>query len=438
MTESPCIGQKIRALRKKKGMTQQELAGDAFTKSFISQIEKNHARPSLKSLQIIADRLGKPVAYFLDEDYGPRPDDPDKVDHLILLATRLEQENKNSDAANYYKEALSLTDKRDYQRRGRLYLLLGKTHHRLNQPQNAMQMLELAVAELELTRDWGLLSYAHVALGELLLAMGDLEQATHSLEKALDAAQRHPQLLHGLESRILANLGIAYARSKQYEIGETNLLLALEKAEEDNSFYMYGDVCAELGHIYFHQQALEKAGHFTDRAWYFYSAISNLESQIECQIRRGAIKLAQDDLALAERYFLEAAEKSKEAGYVSQQAHALESLAQAYLEAPSPHKLNAAQVILEEAYHLYTEPTQQARALQLLGEVYHRQGNLDKARHTLENAAQVLMQSAEKPQLAEVYSRLGELSQLQGDTDQAATFFQQSVSIFREMQLKGS
>ena len=143
-------------------------------------------------------------------------------------------------------------------------------------------------------------------------------------------------------------------------------------------------------------------------------------------------------MALAERYFLEAAEKSKEAGYVSQQAHALESLAQAYLEAPSPHKLNAAQVILEEAYHLYTEPIQQARALQLLGEVYHRQGNLDKARHTLENAAQVLMQSAEKPQLAEVYSRLGELSQLQGDTDQAATFFQQSVSIFREMQLKGS
>ena len=53
---------KIRALRLKMGMTQQDLAGTDFTKSFISQIEKNHARPSLKSLQIIADRLGKTLS----------------------------------------------------------------------------------------------------------------------------------------------------------------------------------------------------------------------------------------------------------------------------------------------------------------------------------------------------------------------------------------
>ncbi len=56
-------------------MTQADLAGEEFTKSFISQIEKNQARPSLKSLQIFAQRLNRPVSYFLDDgpDTSPTP-----------------------------------------------------------------------------------------------------------------------------------------------------------------------------------------------------------------------------------------------------------------------------------------------------------------------------------------------------------------------------
>ena len=62
------LGEKIRRMRKRLNMTQQELAGDDFTKSFISQLEKNEANPSLKSLQIIAQRLNKPVSFFLDDE----------------------------------------------------------------------------------------------------------------------------------------------------------------------------------------------------------------------------------------------------------------------------------------------------------------------------------------------------------------------------------
>ena len=66
------LGEKVRYLRKRLNLTQQELAGDDFTKSFISQIEKNEANPSLKSLYIIAERLNKPVSFFLDETMGAR------------------------------------------------------------------------------------------------------------------------------------------------------------------------------------------------------------------------------------------------------------------------------------------------------------------------------------------------------------------------------
>jgi len=59
------LGRLIREARKARGMTQAALAGDDFTASFISQVERGLTTPSLKSLRIIASRLGLPVRYFL-------------------------------------------------------------------------------------------------------------------------------------------------------------------------------------------------------------------------------------------------------------------------------------------------------------------------------------------------------------------------------------
>ena len=438
MTELPCVGQKIRARRLKMGMTQQDLAGDTFTKSFISQLEKSHARPSLRSLQIIAARLGKPVGYFLGEEYAHHPADPDKVDHLTLLASRIEQEGKLSDAVNYYKEALSLTDKDDYQRRGRLCFQLGKAYRELGQPSDAMRMLELASAELERAGDWELLSYTHNGLGDLLLGLEQVEPAILSFEKALDATQRHPELLPGLHTTTLTNLGIAFARAQQYEKAEHNLLLALKGSGSNQTYYKYGDICMALGYIYFHQQALEDANRFTTRAWHFYVAIENENLQVQCQINQGSIERALGNFAVAEKQLLQAAEKARTLGQPFHEAHALEELAEVYLDwQPTViQELDKAETVLEKAFRLYTDARRQAAVKQLLGEVFYHKQRLDKAVEALTEAAELLEGVDDKSRLAEVYSRLGELCQLQGDNDQATKFLQRSVNIFREMQLK--
>jgi len=64
------LGKKIKDLRKELKMTQSELAGDEMTKSMLSQIENDIAMPSMKNLQFLAARLGKPTSYFLDENSG--------------------------------------------------------------------------------------------------------------------------------------------------------------------------------------------------------------------------------------------------------------------------------------------------------------------------------------------------------------------------------
>ncbi len=62
------IGQKIRELRVKEGITQKELAGDKITRNMLSLIENGSASPSVRTLLYIADKLDTPAGYFFSSN----------------------------------------------------------------------------------------------------------------------------------------------------------------------------------------------------------------------------------------------------------------------------------------------------------------------------------------------------------------------------------
>ena len=63
------LGEKIKAIRIARGLTQKELAGDTVTRNHLSLIESGTAEPSLSTLRTVADRLGVSAGYLLgDED----------------------------------------------------------------------------------------------------------------------------------------------------------------------------------------------------------------------------------------------------------------------------------------------------------------------------------------------------------------------------------
>lgn len=61
------IGEKIKALRQSKLMTQSELAGTQITRNMLSSIEHGTALPSLPTAIYLAERLNVPVGYLLAE-----------------------------------------------------------------------------------------------------------------------------------------------------------------------------------------------------------------------------------------------------------------------------------------------------------------------------------------------------------------------------------
>ncbi len=62
------LGEKIKAARKAKGITQSQLAGDRLTRNMISRIETGTANPSLDTVKYLANNLSLPISYLLSED----------------------------------------------------------------------------------------------------------------------------------------------------------------------------------------------------------------------------------------------------------------------------------------------------------------------------------------------------------------------------------
>ena len=66
------LGQKIRTVREAAGLSQRQVCGDTITRNMLSRIEHGTVRPSMATLSFLAEKLGKPVSFFLDEDAVPK------------------------------------------------------------------------------------------------------------------------------------------------------------------------------------------------------------------------------------------------------------------------------------------------------------------------------------------------------------------------------
>src|SRR5689334_23430117 len=60
----PRLGERLRHLRVAPGLTQSDLAGDRFSKEYISQIERGKTRPTTETVEWLAMRLRIDAGYL--------------------------------------------------------------------------------------------------------------------------------------------------------------------------------------------------------------------------------------------------------------------------------------------------------------------------------------------------------------------------------------
>src|SRR5512142_1615235 len=86
------LGERLRQLRVAAGLTQTELAGDRFSKEYVSQIERGKTRPTRETIDWIAARLGVDASFLAN---GVSADERGRVDAALARADALLEARRN-------------------------------------------------------------------------------------------------------------------------------------------------------------------------------------------------------------------------------------------------------------------------------------------------------------------------------------------------------
>lgn len=205
------IGDKIRDLRKKKHLTQEQLAGHELTKSYVSQVELGRIRPSRKALEVIAERLGKPYGYFLGND-----DDLRTIDVLMKAAEALTLSGRLDEAMVGLKEAQLLAE-----RLGRDDVLAqietarGQVLVTRQDYPEAIKNLNSAFQRLSVEDDAVQIVKTAIALGHALYLAGLFHEAVVYFQRGIEVArsQSDPHV----KAYALMRYGDIYFDEKQYQ-----------------------------------------------------------------------------------------------------------------------------------------------------------------------------------------------------------------------------
>ena len=96
------LGDRLRLLRVAAGLTQTELAGDRFSKEYVSQIERGKTRPTAETVEWLAQRLDVDPAFLAS---GVSTDERGRVEALLARAEALSQGHRYKEAIEAFEEA---------------------------------------------------------------------------------------------------------------------------------------------------------------------------------------------------------------------------------------------------------------------------------------------------------------------------------------------
>jgi tetratricopeptide (TPR) repeat protein len=235
----PAIAARIRALREARGMTQAQLAGEDFTKGFISLIETSRTGISLRAARILANRLGLPV----DEMLRPEQAANDRAAELALVRAEAEMARGHHDAALKTArpaEKASPGLRRRYVRlRGRVLLESGRATEAIKVLDEALRAFRTSGERELATRTLFDLVQAHSRAG----ALGEAAQLALMCESALAAGEAVDA---SLELRVLEFLAAAFVAMGDLTSADLRIERAKRLAEDIADPRAVGDLYFNL------------------------------------------------------------------------------------------------------------------------------------------------------------------------------------------------
>jgi tetratricopeptide (TPR) repeat protein len=271
------LGQRIRQLRLKHGLTQIDLSKGICTPSMISQIESDRARPSYKILFSIAERLDTALeALLADVDMN-----------LEYLSTY--KMARSMVAGKEYASAIPLLKELVELPRPQLSTLdmlfdLGVCYLQTGQLDEADKLFA-QVQDLALVRqDRQLQGQALLNIGLVEFKRKHYQLAAYQWQKALEEVERleEPDLF--LTGSLLYQLGCVHVKLGQIQEALTYYLQAAQMYEQSGNQHEIGQTYMGLGTSYERLGDLEQAAHYSERAFAIFEGLNNKVMAIKLNV----------------------------------------------------------------------------------------------------------------------------------------------------------
>src|SRR6476661_8788433 len=89
------LGERVRQLRVAAGLTQSDLAGERFSKEYVSQIERGKTRPTRETIEWLAAKLGVDAGFL---EKGVSADERSRVEAMLARAEALANNHQFDEA----------------------------------------------------------------------------------------------------------------------------------------------------------------------------------------------------------------------------------------------------------------------------------------------------------------------------------------------------
>jgi tetratricopeptide (TPR) repeat protein len=427
------LGERLRQLRVAAGMTQSELAGDRFSKEYMSQIERGKTRPTGETISWLASRLDVDAGYLAN---GVSTDERGRVEATLTRAEALLEAHRYEEAVSEFEQvrpAVSATGSLELEAR----LLSGEAWARMHQGElrEALELLARArtVSEGEPFSD---LDRAEVLyrLGVCRYKLSSIATAISLFNEAYSIAEESELPCDLLRSNILAYRSRCYRRQRDLEAAREDVERALELAQSLDDSPTMANVYVQASLV------AERMGHwvlarsYAERAKGFYEELNDQRNLAGLLNNLGGLNLMLGKPEEAIEYLKSSYSTALDADSNEEAAQATGSLAAVHLElndfAQAERFARQALALLDGRIDFLHEigPSQL-----VLGRALMEQGRFDEAEEAFKAADSSFEQLSSASHRARAWIAQGDLAARRGDDRAAARLYRNAAEALQDV-----
>jgi tetratricopeptide (TPR) repeat protein len=405
------IGERIRKARLDSGLSQAQLGAPHFTRAYVSAIELGKVRPAMKSLEFLADKLGKPASYFLEDADAERRHKEREFE--IRSAEALLSRQTAAQAIERAQPLLESSSSPS--ERVRIHLILGTAHNHLVQGSEALR--ELAAAE-RLQPSAGALVANQIQYQTALAyrQSGNAPQAVTMLRKLLGDLDKAAVRDQPLRLRVIKDLGVILLDNGDYEEANSYLQTALEWAQDIGDVSGLVSIYNALGYAYRALGDLDAATGYIQKALALNEAAQDMTTMAMMLNFLAVIAAERGHFRAATDHVDRAIQIARASGPAFNLPHYICTKAEGELK---EGKLEQAEVHAREALAAATQIDNKraaASAKLVLADINSARGDHAQVETQLEEAAAMYKVLGAKAELGDTYMRLSKLAATKGDS----------------------